>query len=191
MLHTPAACCFAATPAAHSCCVLFCSHSCCTLLLRVVLQPLLLHTPAACCFAATRAAHSCCVLFCSHKCCTLLLRVVLSPQVLHTPAACCFVATSSAHSCCVLFCSHWCDRAVVAPRNRHGFQYKCMCSCVHTCRVGQSRLFAPYVPVYLVISLPKIPHTYGSGQPCVHLPTRVGLTKAVYIYMRRTCPHIW
>ena len=35
-------------------------------------------------------------------------------------------------------------------------------------RVGQNRIFAPYMTVYLVISLPKILYIhrmYGSGQP--------------------------
>ena len=37
-------------------------------------------------------------------------------------------------------------------------------------RVGQNRIHTPYMTVYLVISLPKIPYIhriyiYGSGQP--------------------------
>jgi len=35
-------------------------------------------------------------------------------------------------------------------------------------RVGQNRIYTPYMTVYLMISLPKIPYTpyiYGSGQP--------------------------
>ena len=32
-------------------------------------------------------------------------------------------------------------------------------------RVGQNRIYMPYMAVYLVISLPKIPYIYGSGQP--------------------------
>ena len=28
------------------------------------------------------------------------------------------------------------------------------------CRVGQYRIYAPYMPVYLVISLPKIPYIH-------------------------------
>jgi hypothetical protein len=39
------------------------------------------------------------------------------------------------------------------------------------CRVGQSRMYTPYMTVYLVISLPEIPYIapnkYGSGQPYV------------------------
>jgi len=45
-------------------------------------------------------------------------------------------------------------------------------------RVGQNRIYTPYMTVYLVISLPKIPYIhriyiyiyiyiYGSGQPYV------------------------
>jgi hypothetical protein len=33
------------------------------------------------------------------------------------------------------------------------------------CRVGQNRIYTPYMTVYLVISLPNIPYIYGSGQP--------------------------
>jgi len=35
-------------------------------------------------------------------------------------------------------------------------------------RVGQKYIYTPYMHIYLVISLPKIPyapHVYGSGQP--------------------------
>ena len=42
---------------------------------------------------------------------------------------------------------------------------------VHICRVGQNRIYTPYMTVYLVISLPKIPYVpyiYGSGQPYVY-----------------------
>ena len=38
----------------------------------------------------------------------------------------------------------------------------------YTGRVGQDRMYTPYMTVYLMISLPKIPYTsyiYGSGQP--------------------------
>ena len=41
----------------------------------------------------------------------------------------------------------------------------------HICRVGQNRIYTPYMTVYLVISLPKIPYVpyiYGSGQPYVY-----------------------
>ena len=37
------------------------------------------------------------------------------------------------------------------------------------CKVGQNRLYTPYMTVYLVMFLPKIPYItpyiYGSGQP--------------------------
>ena len=32
------------------------------------------------------------------------------------------------------------------------------CACVRMCRVGQNRIYTPYMTVYLVISLPKIPY---------------------------------
>jgi len=32
-------------------------------------------------------------------------------------------------------------------------------------RVGQNRIYTPYMAVYLVISVPKIPYIYGPGQP--------------------------
>ena len=42
----------------------------------------------------------------------------------------------------------------------------------HVCRVGQNRIYTPYMTVHLVISLPKLPYIhriyiyiYGSGQP--------------------------
>ena len=43
-------------------------------------------------------------------------------------------------------------------------------------RVGQNRTYAPYMTVYLVISLPKIPYIhriiiYGSGQPYTYCLT--------------------
>jgi len=41
---------------------------------------------------------------------------------------------------------------------------------LHICRVGQTRIFTPYVTICLVISLPKLPfihcvQVYCSGQP--------------------------
>jgi hypothetical protein len=33
-------------------------------------------------------------------------------------------------------------------------------ACVDICRVGQDRVYTPYVTVYLVIFLPKIPYTH-------------------------------
>jgi len=35
----------------------------------------------------------------------------------------------------------------------------------HICRVGQNRIYGPYMTIYLVISLPKISYIYGYGQP--------------------------
>jgi len=35
----------------------------------------------------------------------------------------------------------------------------------HITKVGQNRKYTPYMTVYLVMSLPKIPYIYGSGQP--------------------------
>jgi len=32
-------------------------------------------------------------------------------------------------------------------------------------RFGQNRIYTTYMAVYLVISLPKFPYIYGSGQP--------------------------
>ena len=36
----------------------------------------------------------------------------------------------------------------------------CVCVCVCICRVGQNRIYTPYMTVYLVISLPKIPYIH-------------------------------
>jgi hypothetical protein len=41
-------------------------------------------------------------------------------------------------------------------------------------RVGQNRIYTPYMTVYLVISLPKILYIYGSGQPILGNIHRVG-----------------
>jgi len=37
-------------------------------------------------------------------------------------------------------------------------------------RVGQNRIYTPYMTVYLVVFLPKIPYIYGSGQLYLYLP---------------------
>jgi len=44
----------------------------------------------------------------------------------------------------------------------------------HIYRVGQNRIYTPYMTVYLVLSLPKIPYIYGSSQPYIytHIHTR-------------------
>ena len=44
-------------------------------------------------------------------------------------------------------------------------------------RVGQNRIYTPYMTVYLVISLPKLPYMhgicmYGSGQPYKYVTGR-------------------
>ena len=48
----------------------------------------------------------------------------------------------------------------------------CHMHCVHMCMVGQNRTYTPYMTVYLVISLPKIPYIH-----CVYMvlanPTHV------------------
>jgi len=87
---------------------------------------------------------------------------LLSPfaflKLSHPPCVCCVV-------CCV--CMHT--------------RYACACCVVCVActpgtlpsysllsRVGQNRIYTPYMTVYLVISLPKIPYInciYGSGQP--------------------------
>ena len=44
------------------------------------------------------------------------------------------------------------------------------------CRVGQNRIYAPYMTVYLVTSLPKTPYIrriYGSGQPYLYVSDNV------------------
>ena len=33
-------------------------------------------------------------------------------------------------------------------------------ACMHMCRVGQNRIYIPYMTIYLVISLPKIPYIH-------------------------------
>ena len=56
----------------------------------------------------------------------------------------------------------------------------------HVCRVGQNRIYTPYMTVYLVISLPKIPciliiyYICGSGQPYM----------CVIIYKQNSCPSL-
>jgi len=46
---------------------------------------------------------------------------------------------------------------------------------LHKCRVGQNRIYTPYMTVYLVISLPKIPYKHRIYMVLAN-PTQMHLT---------------
>jgi hypothetical protein len=68
----------------------------------------------------------------------------------------------------------------------------------HKNRIGQNRIYTPYMTVYLLISLPKLPYIYGFGQPytkswasqCASLQTKVlqqaRFTSGSFILNQRT-----
>ena len=56
---------------------------------------------------------------------------------------------------------------------------------INICRVGQNRIYTPYMTVYLVISLKKYPYIYGSGQPytySVHSVCLAGISPDIRAY---------
>ena len=64
------------------------------------------------------------------------------------------------------------------PIHRVGQGRVCFTAWAHTCRVGQNCIYTPYMTVYLVISLPKIPYTvYIWFWPTLH--TCIGLAVTV------------
>jgi len=63
----------------------------------------------------------------------------------------------------------------------------------HILRVGQNRIYTPYMTVYLMISLPKLPYIhriYIWFWPTLHI--LVGLTgyECTYAHMRTKIPHV-
>ena len=45
------------------------------------------------------------------------------------------------------------------PHGTSAHRLQCLIQC-HMCRVGQNRIYTPYLTVYMVNSLPKIPYTH-------------------------------
>jgi len=60
--------------------------------------------------------------------------------------------------CCVRACVCACVRAYESVRVCSCVCCECACLCM--CRVGQNRIYTPYMTIYLVISLPKLPYIH-------------------------------
>jgi hypothetical protein len=65
---------------------------------------------------------------------------------------------------------------------------------MYTCRVGQNRIYTPYITVYLMISCQNTvytPYIYGSGQPYIYVQqcmymyySKVGQNHIYTVYIR-------
>jgi len=81
--------------------------------------------------------------------------------------------------CTYVWCT--CAQSTVESKLWLASQSKCLglTRAIHICRVGQNRIYTPYMTVYLVISLPKIPY--------IHRIYMV-LANPTYMYI---CTYVW